>query len=216
MTATPFDRRLARSRFRRGFYRPHLERLEGRCLPSGNQALTTNPSVQQPSVAVDPADAKHVVVTYMDHSLVTTGYAGLGVAVSHDGGDTWQHSAIPLPQGFDQGASNPIVQFDGQGHVFVSFMAVTFKGSYESPLTNDNFENRGAPGTTSNNGLFEVRSNDGGLSWQQPVAIVSHLYDGTHPVVVQRLVPKLALPGGDEDWFRVQAAATGHLIIYRR
>jgi hypothetical protein len=193
MTATPFDRRLARSRFRRGFYRPHLELLEGRCLPSGNQALTTDPGVQQmPSVAVDPADANHVVIAYMDYSLVKTGYAGIGVAVSHDGGNSWQHSAIPLPKEFDQGAANPIVQFDAQGHVFVSFMSVTFKGPTASALTNGEFEDRGAPGTASNNGIFEVRSDDGGLSWQQPVAIVSHLYDGTHPVFFE-VIPDLAV-----------------------
>src|SRR5215470_14147149 len=52
-----------------------------------NLAITTDPKVQQmPSVAVDPHDANHIVVAYMDYSLVTSGYAGIGVAVSHDGG----------------------------------------------------------------------------------------------------------------------------------
>ncbi len=115
-------------RKRRGrLYRPWLEPCEQRILlaegllangpgvPSllesvgANRAITTGPDVQQmPSVAVDPADPQHVVIAYMDRALVPTGYAGIGVAVSHDGGSNWQHTAVPLPAGFDQGAANPI------------------------------------------------------------------------------------------------------------
>src|SRR5438270_196126 len=95
----------------------------------GNLAITSNSGVQQmPSVAVDPHDTSHVVVAYMDYSLVHSGYAGIGVAVSHDGGNTWAHSAIGLPSSVADGAASPTVRFDGQGHVFVSFMAATFLG----------------------------------------------------------------------------------------
>src|SRR5207245_2329815 len=60
-----------------------------------NRAITTDPGVQQmPSIAVDPLDPNHLVLAYMDRSLVTTGYAGIGVAASHDAGATWQHTAI--------------------------------------------------------------------------------------------------------------------------
>jgi len=59
-----------------------------------NRQVTNDPGVQQdPSIAVDPHDSQHLVVAYMVYSLVTTGYAGIGVAVSEDGGDTWQHTA---------------------------------------------------------------------------------------------------------------------------
>ena len=99
-----------------------------------NQPITLNSDVQQmPSVAVDPLDSNHVVIAYMDYSLVDTGYAGIGVAVSKDGGSTWQHSTVPLPAGFEQGAANPIVKFDTVDHdlnqagvqnrIYVSFMA---------------------------------------------------------------------------------------------
>src|SRR5262249_12602638 len=48
-----------------------------------NQAVATGPGVQQgPSIAVDPANPNHIVVAYMDNTLVDTGYAGIGVAVS--------------------------------------------------------------------------------------------------------------------------------------
>src|SRR5206468_3607838 len=125
----------------------------------------------------DPLDARHVVVAYMDHSLLDTGYAGLGVAVSRDGGATWLHSSVPLPAGFDQGASNPAVRFDAQGHLFVCFMAATFRGP-PAPITNPNGGAPRALGFQSNNGLFVSRSSDGGLTWGQPAAVVSHVYDG--------------------------------------
>ena len=35
---------------------------------------------------------------------------------------------MPLPTGFSEGAGSPIVQFNALGQVFISFMAVTFKG----------------------------------------------------------------------------------------
>ena len=97
-------------------------------VPSNIQ-ITDDAGVQnQPSVAVDPATPKHIAVAYLDKSLLNTGYAGIGIASSVDGGKTWVHSNIPLPAGFDQGATYPIAKFDAQGHLFVSFMAVRFLG----------------------------------------------------------------------------------------
>src|SRR4051794_34958762 len=90
-------------------YCPCLEELESRLAPSAgvNVPVTADPGVQQmPSIAADPRDATHLVTAYMDYSLLSTGYAGIGVAVSHDGGNTWQHTSVPLPAGFDQGAAH--------------------------------------------------------------------------------------------------------------
>src|SRR5205823_5083906 len=137
--------------------------------PPVNQAITTDPGVQQmPALAVDPHDAHHLVVAYMDRSLVSSGCAGIGEGVSFDGGDSGQRTGVPLPAGFDQGAANPIVRFDDQGHGFISFTAATFLGP-RTPLTNPDPFN---PGTSSsdrvfgfqaNNGVFVARSDDGGL-----------------------------------------------------
>jgi hypothetical protein len=162
--------------------------------PAGivDEAVTTGPGVHQnPSVAVDPADSQHVVVAYLDYSLLTTGYAGIGVAVSHDGGTTWAHTSVPLPAGFTQGAADPEVHFDAQGHAFVSFMADTFLGT-KPPITDPGGGAPRALGFQSNNGVFVARSDDGGLTWNQPVAVVSHLYDGTHPVFFE-IKPDLAI-----------------------
>src|SRR5262249_54530725 len=145
---------------------------------------------------------------YMDYSLLRTGYAGIGVAVSHDAGDTWQHTSIRLPAGFDQGAANPITRFDDQGHLFVSFMAATFLGP-QPKLTNPDFSNPDGSsdrvfGFQANNGVFVTRSDDGGMTWAEPVAVVSHLYDGRNPVSFE-IIPDLAvdtfptLPSGEPN-----------------
>src|SRR5262245_16496188 len=55
-----------------------------------NESVTSDPAAQQmPSVAVDPHDASHVVVAYMDYAIGQDGFAGIRVAVSHDGGASW-------------------------------------------------------------------------------------------------------------------------------
>jgi hypothetical protein len=162
-----------------------------------NRTVTAAAGVQQmPSVAVDPADPDHVVTAYMDYSLVTTGYAGIGVAVSDNAGTTWQRTAIPLPAGFAQGAANPIAHFDDRGHVFVSFMAATFLGQ-KPGLTNPSIVNDAGVrertlGMQANNGVFVARSDDGGLTWNPPVTVVSHLYDGQHQVPFD-IMPDLAV-----------------------
>ncbi|MGA2258541.1 MAG: sialidase family protein, partial [Thermoguttaceae bacterium] len=188
----------------RRWRRLRLEKLELRIsldsMPIANVPVTTKPGVQQmPSVAVDPLNSKHLVIAYLDYTLVnpgytaTNGYAGIGTQESLDGGKTWlPEVAVPLPAGFSEGAGSPIVQFNAQGQVFVSFMAVTFKGTVASALTSGDFEDRGPAGTTSNNGIFEARSDYGGTSWDPAVAIVSHIYNGSTPVFFEDL-PQLAI-----------------------
>ena len=147
-----------------------------------NSQVTNDPGVQQqPSLVVDPSDAQHVVIAYMDRSLVNSGYAGIGISISHDGGTTWTQSSIPLPDGFDQGAANPMAKFDAKGHLFISFSAVTFLGA-KPPLSDPNGSNPDTGdlyrtyGLTSTNGIFIARSDDGGASFSAPVAIASHVY----------------------------------------
>jgi hypothetical protein len=189
---------------------PRVEELESRLAPS-NLPLTADPGVQQmPSVAVDPHDPNHLVVVYMDYSLRATGYAGVGVRVSRDGGATWQHSfaghelQVPLPAGFDEGAGQPIVQFAPfdkqypQGRVYVTYMASTFLGPHQPGITNPSSFNPALGvrertlGFQSNNGIFVARSDDGGLTWDTPVAVAENLYDGTHKVPYE-IMPALAV-----------------------
>src|SRR5262249_40550787 len=129
-------------------------------------------------------------VAYMDYSLRTTGYAGIAAAVSGDGGDTWQHSVLPLPPDFDEGAANPIARFDDEGRLFVSFMAATFPGA-KPPPTHPDFHTPPALGLHSNNGIFVVQSDDGGWTWQPPVAVAAHRFDDQE--VPFDVIPELAV-----------------------
>ena len=52
---------------------------------------------QMPSVAIDPHDPDHLVIAYMDRSLTSSGYAGLGAAVSFDAGVTWSNARCLCP-----------------------------------------------------------------------------------------------------------------------
>ncbi len=163
-----------------------------------DQALTTDPGVQQqPSVAVDPHNADRVAVAYMDYSAGKDGYAGLAVASSSDGGMHWQTKTVPLPTGFDEAAGYPSVRFDDQGHLFISYMAATFLGN-KPPLIyprgtdpNNNNAEFTSYTFTANNGIFVDTSDDGGLTWGTPTAVVSHLYSGT-PVLAEN-IPDLAI-----------------------
>src|SRR6266545_3933288 len=144
-----------------------------------DQAVTNDAKTQQmPSVAVDPHDANHVVMAYMDYALLSTGYAGIAVANSIDAGTTWTRIWIPLPANFDQAAGTPTVRFGDDGRVYVSFMAATFLGKTSTgaaarpPLIYDTGSqtidgrtvlNR-ALGMQANNGIF-VASSANGATW---------------------------------------------------
>ena len=150
----------------------------------------TGQDVQQaPSIAVDPTNAKHLVTAYLDYSLLTTGYAGIGIAVSTDGGKNWKNTSIPLPTGFSQGAAAPTVAFDAAGNLYVSFMAVTFLGP-QPAVTNPDSTQRKA-GFQSNNGIFVSEINTATLiadlqagntpTWNT-ATVVSHIYTNNTPV----------------------------------
>src|SRR5262249_14692801 len=149
----------------------------------GNLNVTNEPGAQQqPSLAVDPKDPNHVVMAYMDYSLVSTGYAGIGVVSSHDGGATWSaEQAIPVPADYAGAAGYPVVQFDSNGTAYVAFMAATFLGANKPPVIFPDGSSRinNSPtqpltrslGMQANNGIFVANSADGD-SWSTatPVA----------------------------------------------
>lgn len=160
---------------------------------SANQAITSDAGTQNsPSVAVDPLDPNRVVVAFADYALLSTGYAGIAVAASQDGGASWEHRTLALPSGFEQGASDPTVNFDGRGHVYISYMAAKFNGASKPPLLNPGGGAQRAMGFKANNGIFVSRSDDGGLTWMSPVAVASHVYDGVTQVPFE-IYPDLAV-----------------------
>src|SRR5262249_62384484 len=78
----------------------HLLAAGGVTPAISNLAITTDPKAQQmPSLAVDPHDANHLGVAYMDFLLVTTRDAGVGVAgwrgAGGGGGDSGEGGCAP-------------------------------------------------------------------------------------------------------------------------
>ena len=150
-------------------YCPGLEELESRLAPSAgpNVAVTTDPGVQQmPSIAVDPHDPSHLVVAYMDYSLLTTGYAGIGVQVSHDGGAHLAADLRPPARGLRRGGgrADRSVRRPGPRLRQLYWRPPSWAGD---PRITDPAGGRSAArlGFQSNNGIFVARSDDGGLTW---------------------------------------------------
>ena len=130
---------------------------------------------------MDPNNPQHLVTAYMDYSLLSDGYAGIGISSSTDGGATWtKETPIPLPAGFNQGAAAPTVAFDAQGNVYVSFMAATFQGNLPDQTAPGS--NQRLDGFESNNGIFVAESKDGGTTWGTPQAVVENVYNGSASV----------------------------------
>jgi hypothetical protein len=171
--------------------------------PPVNVAITSDTGVQQnPSVAVDPTNASHLVIAYMDYSSNTThrsGYAGIGISTSTDGGATWTRSSIPLPTGFDDAAGYPVAKFDAQGHLFVSFMAVKYVNATTAaqlppvifPASITNTGPLRALAMKANNGIF-VATLSGG-TWTT-TAVASQTYNtSTGPDVAFDALPDMAI-----------------------
>lgn len=152
-------------------------------VPQSNQQITVDPGVQvAASIAVNPIDSEHVAIAYLDFSPIANGYAVISVAVSFDGGDSWQSSLVPLPARFDQSAIHPTVGFDAFGALYVSYTALKYLGT-EPPLSLPDPHAGLEPPVAvfamqSNNGIFVNRSRDGGITWESPIAIAFNEYNG--------------------------------------
>ena len=170
-----------------------------------NQQLTTDSGVQQePSIAVDPNNPDHIVVAYMDYNYtdpsgLNSGYAGIDIQYSVDGGTTWTTSPIALPTGFSGGASNPIVQFGNNGSFYLVFEAATFYDATPPALTQPGYSSA-AYGLQSDNGIFVVTGNihvvndQASLNLGADVPVVENVYNpNTATPVFYDVDPDLAV-----------------------
>jgi hypothetical protein len=180
----------------------------------GNHAVTTSSANQiDPSLAVDPLNAQHLVMAYTDYSLNTSGYGGVGVAESNDGGTTWNYSSVPVASfttgGPTPGSGHATVAFqlvkNGSGVIvsrpFISFMAVTYLGTnkpgllYPSAGAGPDGNLQRSYGMLADNGIFIAGSDDGGLTWNTPAAVAApNLWaGGNSPKVLFDALPYLAI-----------------------
>ena len=114
----------------------------------------------EPSVAVDPTNAAHLVGAWQQDRWSNGGANGIGTATSFDGGKTWTKTTPRFGRcgGGDAGngadydrATDPWVAFAADGTVFLA--ALVFDS------------------TTPRNAIVASRSNDGGLTWTDPTVL---------------------------------------------
>ena len=121
-----------------------------------SDSLAFNPV--ESSVAIDPGNRDRMIAVSYQTGFPTpprtTGY----IYVSHDGGRTWKNERAANPLGRTQG--DDVVTFAKPGvalHTYISFLGI-----------------RTPRPARAENGIFVTRSDDAGLSWSNPVAVVDH------------------------------------------
>ncbi len=138
----------------------------------------------EPSIAVNPTNAKNVVTVYQLSRIADGGDATNGFAASLDGGKTWTSGALP-----------GLTTFPGQGGVFerASDAVVAFGPDgtvYANSLVFDWNKNDGL-----RSGIAVNVSKDGGRHWGPPVFLQDDLLGGLN----------------DKNWMVVdQSDAPGH------
>ena len=114
----------------------------------------------EPSVAVDPTNPAHLVGVWQQDRWTNGGAAGIGAAVSFDGGATWATTTprfsrcgggMTVEGGDYARASDPWVTFAADGTVFQ--IALVFDRA------------------TARNAIVASRSNDGGMTWSDPAVV---------------------------------------------
>jgi hypothetical protein len=114
----------------------------------------------EPSIAIDPTSATHLIGAWQQDRWSTGGANGIGTAVSFDGGATWTPATPHLGRCAGGDASNgadyeratdPWVAFAADGTAFLA--ALVFDA------------------TTARNAVVASRSTDGGLTWNDPTVL---------------------------------------------
>jgi hypothetical protein len=144
-------------------------RVSGDLLPpDGGQA---QPETQaEPFLAIDPGDGNHLLAGYQEGRFEDGGCRTLTYAVSFNAGRTWREGLLPnltLANGGPyQRTSDPWVAYGPGGRAY--YVALGFNE------------------TSAANGVFVSASEDGGLTWGDPVAVHtgSQTFDDKEAVVV--------------------------------
>lgn len=133
---------------------PNQARVEAPVVvTAGAGAAATIEAHSTPSLSVDPADPRHILLAErIDRPRFNCGLHG-----SRDGGATWTPVTVPIPQGVDN-CYIPDVAFAGPS---VLAVYLTLNTHPRDPLSGGN----------DPNGMYLVRSDDGGLTFGAPVAL---------------------------------------------
>ena len=118
--------------------------------------FSQSPYQTEPHVAVNPNDPDHLIVGVIDY-----GSPSIGTYVSFDGGQTWDGPRqVPYLRDDLAAAGDPVVAFDRDGNVHAISISVGVEEFSVGPFV---FE-------AQVSSISIGSSNDGGLSWGQPVS----------------------------------------------
>ena len=123
---------------------------------NGNGQLVDVP--EEPSLAADPRDPRHLIATWQQDRRSAGGAFGLAVALSRDGGGTWRESMLPsLAQcagGPYELVSDPWTSVGADGSAYVGALGLNPNGK---------------PGSA----ILVSAARDGGSSWGAPVVVAA-------------------------------------------
>ncbi len=126
----------------------------------------------EPNLAINPANAKNMVVGFHMDRWSNGGARGMGGAYTFDGGKTWKPTSTPnvtqCQGGFWPRSSDPWISFSPDGT------------SYYSALTTETLEN---PNLFGRSAQVVSQSLDGGVTWYPPTTLVytASSLDDTQP-----------------------------------
>jgi len=109
---------------------------------------TTTQVQNEEQICIDPTDPNSLVAVWRDFRL---GYRRVGCGLSIDGGQSWFDYLFPQIGGYTY-HSDPGLTVDRQGNFYAVILS---------------FESADQP-----NGLFVLKSSDGGVSWSAPATVV--------------------------------------------
>ncbi len=130
--------------------------------------FSNTPVQLEPHLAVDPTDPDHIVVGIIDYN-----FPSIVAYVTFDGGENWEGpNQLPFIREDRIGGGDPVVAFDRTGKVYMASLSIGV----------DEFSvGRFATSAQVSSVAVSV-SEDGGLSWSDPVAAAKE-------IVVPRLEP---------------------------
>jgi BNR/Asp-box repeat len=139
--------------------------------PDGGSAAQPETETE-PFFAIDPQNPKHLLAVYQEDRFEDGGCRALTSAVSFNGGATWRETLLPNLSVADGGPyeriSDPWVAFGSGGRAYFASIALDE--------------------TSPPHGIFLSASDDGGLTWGDPVAVHSdtsaQTFDDKEAVVV--------------------------------
>jgi hypothetical protein len=150
--------------------------------------LGPNTIQTEPQIAVDPKDPEHLVMGAIDYNLGP----GIAIYTSFDGGETWDgpNRLRFFREDFGFGG-DPVITFDQTGAVYISAISVGF----------EEFRLGTVISFASTSSMLVARSDDGGLTWDEPVAAARGLISTVSNIDSEgKERGTLTLPFLDKEW----------------